>query len=135
MRNVLLVLGAWLIAGLTAFILSFLIPVRSISFDGDIGAALLWVWFGIPRLLAAIVAAYTLLWVTETRRPFSWLLGLAALILYANGMNARKQLAVLRHVPPTVIDYLGVAIVAILPALACLLVGVWWRSRLADDHS
>lgn len=131
-RNILLALGTWSVAGILAWLFSFLIPIRGIIFRGDVGIVLMWVWLGIPHLLAAMIAAYTLVWVTDTRRPLSWLLGLAALFLYSEGMHAWRQLRRPWHEPRSVPDYVGIAIAAIIPALACLVIGIWWQKRLAS---
>lgn len=66
---------------------SFVIPFGGMTFRGDFGIVLLWVWLGVPHLLAAIVAATMLVWVTDTRRPLSWLSGLAALFLYSESIT------------------------------------------------
>jgi hypothetical protein len=92
---------------------------------------LMWVWLGIPHLLAAIVAAYTLVWVTDTRKPLSWLLGLAALFLYSEGMHLWRQLRQPWHHPSSVPDHIGIAIAAIIPVLTCLVIGICWKERLA----
>ena len=129
-RSVLLVFGIWSVAGVMAWLLSLLIPVSGISFRGDVGIVLLWVWLGIPHLLAAIVAAYTLVWVTDTRRPLSWLLGLAALFLYSEGMRVWRQTRQPWHHPSSVPDHIGIAIATIIPAVACLVIGISWKKRL-----
>lgn len=136
-RNILLTLGAWSISGILAWLFSFLIPVGVLTFRGDLGSVFLWIWLGVPHLLAAILAANALVWATDTRRPFSWLLGLAALFLYSESIHAWRQLIRPWHEPPGVPDYVGIAIAAIIPVLACLAIGIWWNKHLAsrDLHS
>ncbi|PYX31218.1 MAG: hypothetical protein DMG80_10440, partial [Acidobacteria bacterium] len=67
----------------------------------------------------------------ETQRPLSWLLGLSALFLYSESMRAWRQLRRPWHEPRTVPDYVGIAIATIIPALTCLVIGIWWKKRLA----
>jgi hypothetical protein len=130
-QNFLITLGAWSIAGILAWLFSFVTPSGGMTFRGDFGIVLLWVWLGVPRLLAAIVAATTLVWVTETRRPLSWLSGLATLFLYSESMHAWRQFRRGWHEPPRIPDYIGIAIAAVIPALACLAIGIWWSKRIA----
>lgn len=128
-RNILLVLGTWSASGILALLFAFLIPISVVTFRGDFGAVLLWVWFGVPHLLAAIVAANTLVWVTDTRKPLSWLFGLSALFFYSESMQAWRQLRRMPE-PRSVPDYIGIAIAAIIPAFTCLAIGIWWKKRL-----
>lgn len=134
-RSVLVTLGTWSVSGMLAWLLSFLIPVDGITFRGDLGNVLLWVWLGFPHLLAAVIAALTLIWVTETRKPLSWVFGLAALFVYSESMHAWRQLRRGWHEPARVSDYIGIAIAAMIPALTCLAIGIWWRKRLAGKNS
>ena len=133
-RNVFLALGTWSVAQMLVVPFTFLFSPRGISFSGDLGVVLLWVWLGLPRLLSAIVAANTLVWVTDTRKPLSWLLGLSALYLYSEGMHAWGQLRRAWHVPRTIPDDAGIAIAAIIPAFVCLLIGFWRKKRFADKE-
>lgn len=132
-RNVLLAWGTWSVTGILAWLLSFLIPIGGISFRGDVGIVLLWIWLGVPHLLAAIVAAYTLVWITDTRRPLSWLLGLAAFFLYSEAMHVWRELRRPWHELRTVADYIGITIAAIIPAFTCVVIGIWWKKRLASN--
>ena len=131
-RNVLLTLGAWSISEILAWLFSFLMPVGLPTFRGDLGSVFLWIWLGVPHLLAAILAANALVWATDTRKPFSWLFGLAALFLYSEGMHTWRQLRRPWHEPRTVPDYIGIATAAVIPAFACLVIGIWWKKRLAS---
>jgi len=134
-RNVLLALGTWSVSGILAWLFSLLIPVGGITFRGDLGNALLWVWLGFPHLLAAMIAAITLVWVTDTRRPLAWLFGLAGLFLYSESMHAWRQFRRPWHEPPRLSDYVGIAIATMIPTLTCLVIGIWWRKRLAGKNS
>src|SRR5882762_10489785 len=130
-RNVLLTVGTWSVAETLVWLLSFLLPFSGFTFRGDLGTVLLWVWLGVPHLLAAIIAANTLVWVTDRQRPLSWLLGLSALFLYSESMHAWRQLRRPWHEPHTVPDNIGIAIATIVPAFTCLVIGIWWKKRLA----
>ena len=130
-QNCLLVLGAGSVAEIFALLFSVVIPFGALTFRGDFGIVLLWVWLGVPQLLAAIVAATMLLWVTDTRRPLSWLSGLAALFFYSESMHAWGQFRRGWHEPPRTPDYIGIAIATVIPALACLAIGIWWSKRVA----
>ncbi len=133
-RNVLLAVGIWSVSGTVAWLFSFLLPLRGIIFRGDSGAVLLWVWLGVPHLLAAMLATITLVWVTDTRKPLSWLLGFAALLVYSESMHAWRNLRRI-HEPRSTADYIGIAIAAAIPVLTCLTIGVWWKKRLDGENS
>jgi hypothetical protein len=130
-RNVLLTVGTWSVAETLVWLLSFLLPLSGFTFRGDLGTVLRWVWLGVPHLLAAIIASNTLVWATDRQKPLSWILSLSALFLYSESMHAWRQLGRPRHEPHTVPDYIGIAIATIVPALTCLLIGIWWKKRLA----
>jgi|SRR5579864_7779812 len=134
-RNVLLTFGTWSVAETLVWLLSFLLPFSGFTFRGDLGNVLLWVWLGVPHLLAAIIAANTLVWVADTRRPLAWLFGLSALFLYSGSMHAWRQLRRPWHEARTVADYVGLAIAAIIPAFICYLIGFWWNQRFAGNSS
>jgi len=91
----------------------------------------MWLWEGFPDDLVAALAAVTLLSVIETRRPQRPVGGLAALYLYGGGLHAWRILQHGWHVSPRTPDYIGILIQAIIPALACFVVGVWWTRRSA----
>lgn len=95
--------------------------------------ALMWLWLGLPFDLFAALAAIALVWVAETRKPLAWIGGLAALYLYGEGLHAWRSLTHGWHVPPRTPDYIGILLQAIIPALACLIVGVW-RTRRSAAH-
>jgi hypothetical protein len=132
-RNALLVIGAWSFSAMLAWLVRLLlIPLNNrLTFRGDAGTVTMWVWLGLPDMLTAALAAATLVSVIETRKPLSWVGGLAALYLYAGSLNAWRQLAHGWQVLPRTPDYMGIAIQAIMPTLVCLVVGIWWARRFS----
>ena len=114
-----------------AWLLNALIVVihNRMTFTGDVGTVVMWLWEGLPDDVVAALAAITLVWVIETRRPAVSISGLAALYLYSGGLKAWRILKHGWHVTPRTPDYIGILIQAIIPALACLIVGVWWTRR------
>jgi len=132
-RNALVVIGTLTFSRVIAWLLKALIVVihNRMTFTGDVGTVTMWLWEGFPDDLVAALAAITLLWVIETRKPTAWVGGLAALYLYSGGLNAWRILTRGWHVPPRTPDYIGVLIQAIIPALVCLIVGIWWARRSA----
>ena len=87
----------------------------------------MWLSEGIADDLVAALAAISLVWVIETRKPSVSIGGLAALYLYSGCMNAWRILR--RWHEPRTSDYIGIVTQAIIPALACLIVGLWWKRR------
>ena len=132
-RNALVVIGLWSFSRAIASLLEVLIAVMHIriTFTGDVGMVMMWLWMGLPYDLFAALAAITLVWVVETRKPLAWVVGLAALYLYGGGLHAWRTLRHGWHEPPGTADYIGILTQAIIPALACLIVGVWWTRRSA----
>ena len=132
-RNTLVVIGVWTFSRVIASLIEALIVVihNRMTFTGDAGIVMMWLWQGFPYDLVAILAAITLMWVIETRKPLAWLGGLAALYLYGGGLQAWRILRHGWHVPPRTPDYLGILLQAIIPALTCFIVGVWWTRRSA----
>ena len=90
---------------------------------------MMWLWEGLPEDLVAAFAAIALVWVIETKKPLAWVGGLAALYLYGGGLQAWRILRHGWHVRPSTPDYIGILLQAIIPTLACLVVGVWWMRR------
>ena len=133
-RNAIVVIGVWAFARVIASLLVVLLIVihkNQMTFTGDAGSVMIWLWEGLPHDLAAVLAAITLMWVIETRKPLTWLGGLAALDLYSGGLQAWR---ILRHgwlVPPRTPDYIGILLKAITPALICFVVGAWCARRSA----
>jgi len=123
----------WAFSRVIASLLEALIAVihSTMTFIGDAGTVMMWLWNGFPDDLVAALAAITLLWVIETRKPLAWVGGLAVLYLYGGGLGAWRILAHGWHFPPRMPDYIGILTQAIIPALACLVVGVWWSRRSA----
>ena len=126
-RDALIVIGIWTFSRIIASLLTALIVVihNPMTFTGDLGTVMMWLWEGFPDDLVAALAAITLVWVIETRKPLAWVGGLTALYLYGGGLQAWRILAHGWHVPPRTPDYIGILTQAIIPALACLVVGVW----------
>jgi hypothetical protein len=132
-RNALVVIGMWTLSRIIASLLTALIVVihNRITFTGDVGNVMMWLWEGFPDDLVAVLAAITLVWVIETRKPAAWVGGLATLYLYGGSLQAWRILRHGWHVPPRTSDNIGILMQAIIPALACLVVGVWWTRRSA----
>lgn len=132
-RNVLVVVGLYYFSRLIAFLLEVLIAVMHIriTFTGDAGMVLMWLWLGLPYALFAALAAIALVWVTETRKPLAWVFGLTVLYVYGEGMHAWRTLTHGWHLPPGTSDYIGILTQAIIPPLACLIAGIWWTRRSA----
>jgi hypothetical protein len=131
-RNALVVIGMWTLARTIALLLSALIVVihnRGMTFTGEAGVVMMWLSEGIPDDLVAALAAISLVWVIETRKPSASVGGLAALYLYSGGLNAWRILRRWHELRTS--DYIGILAQAIIPALACLVVGVWWTRRSA----
>ena len=132
-RNVLVVIGMWTFSKVIASLLEALIVVihNRMMFTGDVGTAMMWLWEGFPDDLIAALGAIAVVRVIESRKPLAWVGGFAALILYSGGLHAWRTLTHGWHVPPRTPDYIGILMQAIIPALVCLVVGVWWTRRSA----
>jgi hypothetical protein len=130
-RDALVVVGMWTFSRIIASLLRALIVVinNRMTFTGDIGTVKMWLWEGLADDIVAALAAVALVWVIETRKPAAWVGGLATLYLYSGGLNAWRILNHGWHVPPRTPDYIGILIQAIIPTLACLIVGIWWTRR------
>ena len=96
---------------------------------------MMWLWEGLPDYLVAALAAMTLLWVIETRTPSACVVGLAALYLYGGGLHAWRILRRGWHIPPSTADHIGILLQAVIPALTCLIVGIWWMKRSAAPRA
>ena len=132
-RNALVVIGVWAFSRTMAFWLVVLIGMMHIrmTFTGDVGMAMMWLWEGLPYDLFAALAAVTLVGVIETEKPLTWVSVLAALYLYGEGMHAWRALTHGWHEPPRTSDYIGILTQAIIPTLACFIAGTWWTRRTA----
>jgi hypothetical protein len=132
-RNALVVIGLWAFSRMMAFWVEVLIGVMHIriTFTGDVGMVMMWLWDGLPYDLFAALAAITLVWVIETEKPLAWVGMLAALYLYGEGMHAWRTLTHGWHEPLWTSAYIGILTQAIVPALACFIAGTWWRRRSA----
>ena len=127
-RNLLVVIGAWSVSALLAWLVGFmLIPLNNrLTFLGDSGTVIMWLWFGFPEALVAATSVIAVLYLIDTRKPLSWVGELAALYQYAGGISAWRQLTRGWRTPPGTADYIGIAAKAIMPTLVCLVVGIWW---------
>lgn len=136
-RNALVVIGMWTFSRIIAWLLTALIVVihNRTTFTGDTAIVMMWLWEGLPDDLVAALAAITLLWVIETRKPVASVVGLAVLYLYGGALQAWRILRRGWHVPPSNADYIGILLQAIIPALAFLIVGVWWMKRSAAPRA
>jgi len=130
-KNAFAIIGIWTFSRVIALLFQAVISLiyNRMTFTGNAGTVMMWLWEGFPDDLVAALAAITLVWVIETRKPSAWVGCLAALYLYGGGLHAWR---ILRHrwsVSPQTPDYIGILIQAIIPALACLVAGVWWTRR------
>jgi hypothetical protein len=68
---VLVVIGLWDFSRMLAFWLVVLIGVMHIrmTFTGDVGLVMMWLWEGLPYDLFGALAAITLIGVTEAEKP------------------------------------------------------------------
>jgi hypothetical protein len=132
-RNLLVVLGLWTFSRMMASFLLLLIGALHIrmTFTGDVGMVMMWLSEGLPYDLFAALAAITLVWVIETRKPLTWLGLLAALYLYGESMWVWRTLTHGWHEAPRTSDYIGILMRAVIPTLACFVVGTWWARRSA----
>jgi len=132
-RNVLVIIGMWTISRVIASLLEgFIIVIHNTTtFTGDAGTVMMWLWERLPEDLVAVFAAIALVWVIETKKPLAWVGGLAALYLYGGSLQAWRILRHGWHVPPRTSDYVGILMQASIPAVACLVVGIWWTKRSA----
>lgn len=130
-RNALVVIGLWAFSRTMAFLLLLLIGAMHIrmTFTGDVGMVMMRIWEGLPYDLFAALAAITLVWVIETRKPLAWVGVLAALYLYGEGIHAWRALTHGWHETPRTSDYIGILTQAIIPTLACFVAGTWWARR------
>jgi hypothetical protein len=108
-----------------------LIPLNNrLTFSGDSGAVIMWVWSGLPEAVTAVAATIAVLWLIETKRPYAWVGALAALYLYSGVMDVLSARAGFQSAP-TIVDNIGIVIKGLLPASACLIAAVWYQRRRA----
>jgi hypothetical protein len=133
-RNVLVVLGVWVLSGVIGLgVHALVIAVKNgLTFKGDVGTVTMWLWEGLPDDLVAALGAVILVWVIETRKPLGWVGFLALLYLYGGVMNAWRDLNHGWQTSPRTPHYIGILTQASIPTLICLAIGVWWtRHRRA----
>lgn len=130
-KNVLLVIGVWTLSGVVAFAIRILFtPISNrLTWTGEAGNVAMWISMALPEVLVSAVAPIACLWVLETRKPLAWVGGLAALYLYDGSLHAWRLLTHGWRIPPGTSDHVGILAGAVVPALACLAVGVWWTRR------
>jgi hypothetical protein len=131
-NNLLVALGLWTFSRVVAGVIKVFVAVvnpHGMTFTGDAGTVTMWLWLRFPDVLAAAVAAIALVSVMETKKPLAWVGILATLILYGESLNASRILAHGWRMPPRTPDYVGIVGSAIVPALVCFAVGVWWTRR------
>jgi hypothetical protein len=131
-RNALVMVGAWSASAAVASLITLvLIPLNNrLTFHGDAGVVMMWIWSGVPQTLTSAAAAATAAWVIQSRRTLRWIGGLTALYLYGGILNALQQRRGWLTAPNTA-DDIGIGIQAIVPALACLVTGIWTERRLS----
>lgn len=130
-RNALVVLGAWSVSSLLGQLIDIaLIPLTSgRTYQGDTGTITMWVVLGIHQVFAAAIASTVLLWLVDAEKPWAWIVGLAAMLSYSGALDAWRRLNHGWRIGPRTPDYIGIGADAILPVLACLIVGLWWAGR------
>jgi len=135
-RNGLVVVGAWYVSGILAFLIAaLLIPVNTgMLFHGAAGTVAMWLWLGFPGSLAAALTVVALLWLMDTEKSLPWAGGLAVLYLCAGVFTAYRHLTRGWHRPPVMPDYIGIATQAVIPPALCLIAGVWWTRHFGPHH-
>src|SRR5438105_12870639 len=109
-RNALVVVGAWALSATIAMLIALvLIPLNNrLTFRGDTGVVIMWVWSGLPKVVTAVGATLAVLWLIDnTKRPYAWVCALAALYLYAALTDAVRTCGG-RQSAPTVNVKLGI---------------------------
>ena len=130
-RNALVVVGAWALSATVAMLITLvLIPLNNrLTFRGDTGVVIMWVWSGLPEVVTAVGATLAVLWLIDnTKRPYAWVGALAALYLYGGLTDAVRTRGGFQSAP-TALDNVGIVINALLPAFACAVAAVWYRRR------
>jgi hypothetical protein len=134
-RNALVIVGAWALSATVAMLITFvLIPLNNrLTFRGDAGVVIMWVWSRLPETVTAVGAALAVLWLIDTKRPYAWIAALAALFLYDGVIDAVQTRGGFQ-IAPTAFDNAGIVISGLLPALWCVIAAVWYQRRqLVND--
>ena len=133
-RNALVVVGAWALSATVAMLITLvLIPLNNrLTFRGDAGVVIMWVWSGLPEAVTAVGATLSVLWLIDTKRPYAWVGALAALYLYDGVIDAVRTRGGFQSAP-TVLDNVGIIVNGLMPAVACAISAVWYqRQRSAN---
>lgn len=131
-RNVLLAIGAWALSSTVAMLITLaLIPLDNrLTFRGDSGVVIMWVWSGLPEAVTAGGATLAVLWLIDTKRPYVWAGALGALYLWSGIVDALRTRGGFQSTP-TAVDTVGILIGGLLPALACAGAALWYQRRLS----
>jgi hypothetical protein len=129
-RNALLIAGAWSISGIAGTLITVaLIPLNNrMTFSGDSGAMIMWIWSGLPEAVSAVGATVAVLWLLETKRPYAWAAALVALYVYGGIIGVVRMRAGFRSAP-NAIDSAGIVVRQLLPAFASAVGAVWYQRR------
>ena len=130
-----MVIGAWALSATVAMLITLaLIPLNNrLTFRGDAGVVIMWVWSGLPEAVTAVGATLAVLWLIDTKKPYAWVGALAALYLYSGIIDAVRTRGGFQSAP-TAVDNVGILINGLLPAFACAIAAVWYqRRRLVSD--
>jgi hypothetical protein len=124
--RVVLLLGTWFLAEICAIALSIALNDTTHAVVRHVNRFVLHLWFDIPGALAAGTAALLFAHLFDTRDSRFWIVALAALFLCASTINAMTL-----HLGAGLAgDRLWLIVDAAIPALVCLLVGLYTSRRL-----
>lgn len=135
-RNVLVIVGAWSLSEILVWAIQvLLIPIDNrLTYSGDSGVVIMWLWSAVPATLMAAAAAIAVTRLLETRRSWSWLGGLIALYLYSGVLKALRLRSGFSS-PSSTPDDVGITIAGITPAVACGIAALWIARRRSPAAS
>jgi hypothetical protein len=124
------ILGAWALSATVAMLITLvLIPLNNrLTFRGDAGVVIMWVWSGLPEAVTAVGATLAVLWLIDTKRLYAWIGALAALYLYDGVIDAVQTRGGFQSAP-TVLDNIGIISNGLMPAVACAIAAVWYQRQ------